>query len=99
LVIVGVAGVIALAAPRLLAWMTFPWGMDANGDAQISLKEFEQHLASHPVDYHGQDRAGAIPNRPEGYERNFQRVDCDRDGQLSRTEFKRLRKNLFVCTP
>ena len=70
-------------------------GMDANHNGRLSREEWLAYHRRHPRIYGGFDSRGYIPGGD--YNREFDRVDCDRNGQMSRCEYKQLHWNMRWC--
>lgn len=76
----------------------YPPDMDLNRDGFVSLSEWTLYHSAKPMYYGGHDQDGVIPASGEDYfEREFRRVDCDRDAKLDPTEYAELRWNARWC--
>lgn len=76
----------------------YPDGMDSNRDGVMSMEEWTSFHAAHPKLYGGYDGSGYIrEGSPDYYEREFMRVDCDRDLKMDSYEYGELRWNMRWC--
>lgn len=84
--------------PLPQAALPYPDGMDANGNGFISLREWTRFHSTRPQFYGGIDQKGPIPRDSDDYyEREFRRVDCDRDSKIDAHEYDELRWNARWC--
>ena len=76
----------------------YPNGMDSNGDDLVSLEEWTGFHSTYPKFYRGYDGSGYIgQDNPYYYEREFMRVDCNRDMKMDAYEYGELNWNMRWC--